>query len=194
MKMVKKMTCIYAVLIIAILLPSLSVNAQIESVSVTAVQQAKSNWCWAACAEMSGKVVYSSSTRTQYNVVNYLKGSLFVPYPNSTGSIEESASGSQYVAHNTKTFTSTDSKWIFPQIESSLADGYPVQAGAGYYTNGVRNGGHVVVIKKTESTNSNAYIDYVDPWDGATYHCSYLSFCDASFNGRKYDQTIYVEE
>ena len=170
--------------------------AQTISVKITGVKQAKDNWCWAACAEMAGKCVYSSSNRTQYSVVNHLKGTSSNAYPDVSGSIGNSATGSEYVAYNKKTFRGTSSIWTYGHITQSLVDGYPVQAAAGYYQGNKRNGGHVVVIYMTQMVDSSSgtknYVTYLDPADKKTYHCTYSSFCDGSYNERKYDQTAYV--
>ncbi len=171
---------------------------QSESVYVKGVKQAKGNWCWAACAEMMGKTVYSSSTRDQYSVVKYLKGTLLESYPDKTGSMQECALGSQYVAYSKETFKSTASTWNFSEIATSISKGYPVTAAAGYYENGERDGGHDVVIVATRFTDdasgSQYYIDYKDPWDNSTHHCTFSSFKNGSYNGRKYDKTIYVKK
>ncbi len=173
-------------------------TVQTESVDIEGVTQAKSKWCWAACAEITGKAVYPSSSRDQYDVVIFLKGTDSDPYPDKSGSRQDSATGSEYVAYNTENFTSKGSKWNFSQIVTSISHGYPVQAAAGYYTGIIRTGGHVVVIYMTQfidnSSGTEAYIDYYDPWDGTNHHCTLDAFSDGSYNGRKYDQTIYVNE
>ena len=165
------------------------------SVSVTSVKQDKDNWCWAACAEMAGKSVYSgTSYRTQYSVVNKIKGTAADPYPDVSGSISDSATGAKYVTYDTVDFESKSSKWSFSEIETSLTNGHAVQAGAGYYNWIFRDGGHVVVIYATTTDAAGTeYISYIDPWDGKSYTCTYKAFCDGSFNNRKYDQTIYVK-
>jgi hypothetical protein len=180
------------------LCPTAFATVQTESADITGVKQAKTNWCWAACAEMAGTSVYPSSSRDQYDVVEHLKGTSSTPHPNVSGSIRDSANGSEYVTHNNINFTSKSSKWNFSQIATSLSHGNPVQAGAGYYDGSTRNGGHVVVIYMTQfidgTSGTETYIDYLDPWDGASHHCSLDAFSDGSYNGRKYDQTIYVSE
>lgn len=178
--------------------PSNVVNALTitNSVSVSSVTQAKSNWCWAACAEMAGKSVYASSTRSQYSVVYYLKGVASDPYPNVSGYITDTEAGSEYVSYSNEDFRSTSSTWSFSQIATSLGNDNPVLASAGYYSNGVRTGGHVVVIYLTQmidsSSGTSCYVKYIDPWDGASYYCTFDSFCDGSFNGRIYDRTVYI--
>ena len=200
MKSVRRLLATLASLVLgaAMLCPTAFATVQTEAVDIDGVTQSKSKWCWAACAEITGKAVYPSSSRDQYDVVKYLKGTSSTPYPNSSGSIQDSATGSEYAAYNTKDFTSKASKWNFSQIATSLSRGNPVQAGAGYYSGSTRNGGHVVVVCMTQfiddSSGIEYYIDYYDPWDGTSHHCTLDAFSDGSYNGRKYDQTIYVVE
>lgn len=186
--------CIVISLISTSFIFSADATVQYTGVNVVSVKQARTNWCWAACAEVSGKNVYPGSTRTQYNVVTYIKGRSSI---NEGGAISEGAKGSRYVAYDKKSYGYTSSKWSFSQITASLNKGYAVQAGAGYYTDNNRNGGHRVVIYGTQFIDNSSgnfyYIDYFDPWDATTHHCTYSDFCDGSYNDRRYDQTVYVK-
>lgn len=62
--------CISLALVLATFF-SLPAQAAMTELVVSKIQQTKSNWCWAAAAEMAGKYKYSSSTRTQSDVVAY---------------------------------------------------------------------------------------------------------------------------
>ena len=166
------------------------------ALNVTSVVQAKSNWCWAACTEMAGKQAYPTSDRTQWDVVKKVKGWFLNQYPNSTGSLDDSIEGSEYITYYTKTFNKSvyDTSW--ETLCNNMVSGKAVQAQAGYYSaSGERTGGHVVVIIKCyvsgTSTSVTKYIQYIDPWDGATYTCTYESFCDGSFNSRRFDGIVY---
>lgn len=198
MKFRGKFISAFVILTLALAMTCQTVFAtvQTESVRVTAVIQKKSNWCWAACAEMAGVVVHPASPLKQTDVVKHLKRTEEENYPNVSGKIEDCAAGAQYVARDLVKFDSIDAPWNFSQIAMSLAKGYPVQAAAGYYTGNTRNGGHVVVIYMTQFIDNSAgtsyYIDYCDPWDGTTHHCTLSSFLDGSYNSRKYDKTAYV--
>lgn len=161
------------------------------TVNVTPVVQAHDNWCWAACAAMTGKTLYPSTTRSQYSAAYHILNS----YADFGANIVDSANATEYVAYNTKSLTGVYYKLGFYTIQSHIQNGYPVQAAAGYYVNGIRDGGHVVVIKGTAydtANNSNNEIEYIDPYNGNTYCCMYSAFCDGSYNSRKYDQTAYV--
>lgn len=171
----------------------LSAYAIDEAVDVTIVEQAATNWCWAACAEMAGVVEYPSTDRDQWDVVKELKGNFISHYPNESGSIQESAEGSEYITYDTVNFTSEETIWTFSEIVEMLRDGHVLQAGAGYYdSNGNRNGGHVVVIHLITTRTGEDCVQYVDPWDGTRRLVTYAAFCNGSYNGRRFDQVIYV--
>ena len=80
----------------------LNVNAasQYIGVSITTVIQAKSNWCWAACAQMGAKNAYSSSTRDRYDIVHYIFDNESVYYPNYGASIYRQSIGAKYATNN----------------------------------------------------------------------------------------------
>ena len=168
---------------------------QYDFVLITPVIQAQSNWCWAASAVMAGVVDYPSSTRTQQNVVRHTVGSIFNPYPNVQGTLQNSEDGTEYVTHNHHNYTAVNTVLGFSSIASYLHNGHAVQAGTGTYQNGVRTSGHMVVIYGAQfidnSSGSYFYIDYVDPWDGTSHHCLFSSFCNGTYNAHIYDQTVY---
>ena len=152
---------------------------------VTPVEQAKSLWCWAACAEMAGKYAYPSSNRTQWDVVKELKGWLLNPHPDEGGNLNDSINGSEFVAHNTKTFySSQDVSW------ETLCDlmnlGKPVQAQVSKYENGVRQIGHIVVIIECYVTGNESSVTcmvrYINPL-GGEHTCSYELFCNGYLGG-----------
>ena len=188
---------VFCVIVSLVSIFTIPANAltQSESVSITSIQQARSNWCWAACAEMSAKNVYPATSRTQYSVVTYIKGKSTI---NKTGTLSEQATGSKYAAFDKKNYGSTSSRWTFSKIAQSLSKGYAVQAGGGHYSEtGTRNGGHMVVIYGTVFVDNNSctnyYISYADPWDKTTHSCTYDAFCDGTYNGRRFDCLVYVK-
>jgi len=194
----KLIALILPILIIGVIIapPKASaLNAQ-NSVSVTIVTQSKSNWCWAACAEMIGKYYKPSwNFRNQSSIVKYVKGSTI----NQSGSLYESAKGTKYCAYNKKSFSYIGVSqytgiWTWDRIRTEVDNGNPLQACAGYYNNGQRNGGHIVVIYGWLLNNSNDtyYIRYIDPWDGTQKLCLYSQFVNGSFNQRQYDGTVFV--
>ena len=175
----------------------LNVNAasQYTGVSITTVIQAKSNWCWAACAQMGAKNAYSSSTRDRYDIVHYIFDNESVYYPNYGASIYRQSIGAKYATNN-KSFGYTYSAWSFSKLKDSLAKGYAIQTAGGYYSGTKRTGGHMVIVCGVQFINNSSglsyYVDYKDPIDGSNHHCTYEQFCNGGYNGRKYDQTVYV--
>lgn len=166
------------------------------ALNVTSVVQAKTNWCWAACTEMAGKQAYPSSDRTQWDVVKEVKGWLLNQHPNSTGDLDDSIEGSEYVTYGTITFSKSYDDISWETLCNNMALGKAIQAQAGYYTaSGVRKGGHVVVIIECfvsgTSTSVKRYIRYIDPADGETYVCTYENFCNGTFNNRIFDGIVY---
>lgn len=160
---------------------------------VKASIQKKDNWCWAACAEMAGRYIYDqdngSGYRSQNAIVTYVKGSPI----DQAGSLAESARGSQYACYNKYTFDIIASRVSWDALRNQINKNHTIQLGAGYYnSNGVRTGGHMVLcVGWTLNTSYDKYyIYYMDPDDGQRYHCAYNEFVDASYNGRRYDQTI----
>ena len=196
----KRKAAIYIIIacVISFWMDAIPVNAIVipgytcYTVSVTPVVQAKSKWCWAACSAMTGKTLYPSTSRTQYDAAYHVLNS----YADSSALITGSADATEYVAYYSKNLTGVYNALGFYVIQSQIQSGYPVQAAAGYYVNGQRQGGHVVVIKGTAyetATNSDLSVEYIDPANGNTYCCLYSAFCNGSYNGRKYDQTAYVQ-
>lgn len=185
------------IVFLLILLPQTLGKAIIvtTAVDIIPVMQEKSNWCWAACAEICGKNANPNSTRTQRDVVRTIKGSSL---PNVTGTLRQSEIGTEYVAMSVMDYLYGEIRLDYSQITECLAHGYAVQAAAGIYSlDGVRQGGHMVVINMTQFVDivgENPYrLTYYDPNDGLSYTCTYEEFCNGSFNGRRYDQTVYVE-
>lgn len=167
------------------------------TVPVIPVIQQKSNWCWAASAQMAGKSLNSSSTRTQSQIVFEVKGHT----NNDGGTLNETRRGTEWVSYYKEPLTYighnlTTGRLNTSQIESHIYRRYPVAAAAGYYTGTTRTSGHVVVIYGVHYTEGPQgiihNIMYTDPANGRVYTCTYNNFCNGNFNGRKYDGTIFV--
>lgn len=153
------------------------------------VKQAKTNWCWAASAEMFGKSVYDSSTRDQYDIVKYIKGSEV----NATATVSECLTACQYSSYYTKSLDYTY-RLSFSEV------GRRVAKGQGIFTALKKDGtnmGHVVVVSATQFIDGNNgienNIDYLDPFYGKSYHCSYDEFYNGNYNGLKVLCMIYTK-
>ncbi len=180
-------------LLITQLTSPVSALIQYDGVSVTPVIQAKTYWCWAACAEMVGKYFKPDTSKTQWDVVRATKGTEDEPYPNVRGTGTECALGASYVSLLAKGFKVTSALGN-SDLVSEMKNDYPVIAGIRDVSN---SNGHMVVITGTELRDINAqvsnYIYYIDPWDGTMHMCLYQAFCDGSYNGMKYTISIVVK-
>lgn len=195
-KFVSVLFCLILLFVVCCSTPA-SALSQYDSVSITTVEQAKSNWCWAACAEMLARNIKPSTTYTQYDIVKYIKGTSSESYPNVTANASELRTGARYASGCIKGISTDYSVRSFSQIWNSIGNGYAVVASSAYYnSSNIRTNGHAVVIYATQfidgSSGSSYYIDYIDPADGSRNHCTYSSFCDGTFNDGKYEWTVYV--
>ena len=191
----KRFICI--ILSICFLLTTTVVYAAIPSDIVTMrlgasyVKQDKDNWCWAASAE--NLVIWEMNpTRTQWDAVKYIKGWVLNWYPDTTGSIYDSAYAARYISNNTKNFSASETCKSYEFIREQIYNSNPVIVGAGRYSSGVRVGGHATLIIGWSKLNGKNYITYFDSALNDDLECTYEAFCDGTFNGRRYDQTCYV--
>lgn len=59
----------------------------------------------------------------------------------------------------------------------------------GYYTNGTRNGGHMVVIYGASDDDDDIF--YIDPANGKKIYTNYSNFCNGAVYGGIYDQSVW---
>lgn len=79
---------------ILVTIPSQAVKYELN---VVRVEQAKNNWCWAASAEMLKKHQVTTS-KTQWDAVNYVFGTSGNPYPDVGADIYDTEKGLRYIA------------------------------------------------------------------------------------------------
>jgi hypothetical protein len=197
MKLLKKILTV--VFMLAVLINEMRENniyatETTHIVTVYGVVQAKSNWCWAASAEMAGKVLYPTSGRNQWSAVHAIYGTTTDPYPNYAGTLSDSVTASEHIVYNNYDFYSIINTWLFSQLDIEIENGHPVQTAGGYYSGNIRMGGHMVVtyLTRYNSSSDTYYIGYVDPFDGNAKYCTYDAFCDGTYNGRTFDQVVYT--
>ena len=160
-------------------------QAAMTELVVPRIQQVKSNWCWAAAAEMAGKYKYSSSTRTQSNIVAYIKGS---STNNDTGSIFETANATEYVTYNNYGLSATwFIRWDFSKVKTSIDNGYPVIP---LVNDG--NSGHYYVIRGYDSQTGEIAVN--DPWDGSRKVVTWSNFDSGNWSeSRPHKYTVYFD-
>ena len=147
--------------------------------SVTAVAQAKSNWCWAACAQMAGRNSNPSSTRDQWYAVGILKGT---GYPNVTGTIEECAAASSIVTNSTRGYSYTISN-MYSIFKNRLMSGY---------VSIMCMSGHSVAIYRLDNNSGSDRIYFIDPNGGVSRNYTYSSFSAGGFGGRVMEALVYI--
>lgn len=127
---------------------------------VEKVTQAKTLWCWAACSEMIGQYQNSESTRDQWDVVSYIKGS---DYPNDTGSDTDITNGIKYVSEDTVTYKSGSTlSWASHKTEIDGSD--PLVVWMAWDSGGA----HVLVCAGYKTSGSSNYLYLIDPDPDAT--------------------------
>lgn len=154
------------------------VSTLADTLYVPVVRQAKSNWCWAACAEMVGRYEESGSTRSQWDVVMHVKGTS----DNVVGTAEETALGAAFVCYNVSSFVATHRAFNEADIQDTInRAGNPLVVGIVW---GGIGGGHMMVVDGYDS----GQVRVIDPADGSTRWMSYQTLL--YYQGGYYLETV----
>lgn len=153
--------------------------------------QQKSNWCWAACAEMVAEYRRPNS-RNQSAIVSYIKGSDV----NEFGSIDELARGARYATYNEINFFGVDLYQSYDVLRTQLSEYRPMAFGFGKYENNLRTGGHAMVCLgyvKVGSVSDNKIFIY-NVQDGQYYWFTYFELLNGTrehWEHWVYESTVY---
>ena len=126
---------------------------------VTRVTQAYSNWCWAASAEMVGKVIDSSSDRDQYDIAEFVKGS---NPPNEGATNSEMVTALNYSC-NLSSATFLSSVMTFSACKACISNYVPFVVRIRW---GSTSNYHAVVADAANDVNNKLRI--VDPASGCS--------------------------
>lgn len=171
----------FLVVLMLVLSSTLTAHA-VTTLGVTYKKQEKTQWCWAATAQMTGKYMYPSSTRTQTQIVTNVKGSAV----NDPATTSETATATKYATHNTINFAAVYSTFSFASVKSYIDAGIPLQP---LVNDG--SSGHYYVIYGYHESSSDNYLYLVDPWDGYGKYTSYSSFLNGTWTeSRPWIQTV----
>lgn len=160
-----------------------------QSLSYTMVNQAKTNWCWAASAENSARGSYqyrlaATPSRSQWDAVYHIKGNSSNQHPNVAGSISDIEEAAEYIARGKFNWGSSNSKKSFNTLKSQIIE-YKTPVVGGSYSSG---GGHAITCIGYKINDSGTqYIRIYDPWDGTRAYTKYTDFC----NGTGYASLSY---
>ena len=160
----KKISFISMVLCLVMIM-SLTVCATSWNTYVSRVEQEKSCWCWAACAEMLAHHE-KGYTRDQGDAVEYIKGTASNPRPNVTGTMTDCKNAVLYICENEFSVIKGNALQE-TALKNKIAAGYPVAAGILWFG----GGGHMVVLDKYTDTTS--LVRVVDPWFDVTEKVEY---------------------
>ena len=160
-----------------------------RTLSISQVVQAKTNWCWAASSEMVGRYQNSSSTRDQWDIVKYIKGS---SYPNEGGSNSEIEKAIRYASENTVTYN-TSNTLTFANHENHIDNSDPLVVRMDWNSGGA----HAVVCAGYKTSGSTNYIYLIDPIEDTTkeyYNYTSLKNGTSIQTGTgKYTKSIHIK-
>ena len=166
--MKKLRTRMMALLLMCILVFAVTPLAYSANLGITRVQQAYSNWCWAACSEMAGRLVRGTGSPNQNAIASWVMGGTPGNFPASDNEV---ASALAYATNKTVTQSGI---LAFTAIEMAVNQGRCMIAKIRWNS----SGNHVVVIGGYNPTNVTVWL--VDPAAG----CSNASYSySALLNG-----------
>ncbi len=181
MKKVKKLCCVS--LATLMIIHTTLTSFAITTLSVPHYQQEKSNWCWAAAARMVGKYKTPASTKTQTQIVTYVKGS---PTDNTPGSLLEIVSATEYASNFAITGGIYFFTLSFANIKNRINGNMPIQPLV--RGNGT---GHYYVIYGYHSSSSGNYVYLIDPGDALGKYVSYNDFKNGTWTEtRPWKETV----
>lgn len=135
-------------------------------------QQQETNWCWAACAETSGKHENPSTNKSQAMAVYYVKGS----FVNEGGDMYDVAKAAEYISNGVEYSPYLGTIVTEGLISSILRDHITILGIFSYDGNYY----HTLAVKGIWYSDTNPYIYTYDPWDGMYNLSSYRSYFDGS--------------
>ena len=122
-KMKIKIIIIWAMALM--LIGSITAYAAYNYISVTLVRQAKTNWCWAACLEMSA-VSLGYTVYDQWDIVKEVKGTVSESYPNEAGGTMDYLEGMEYATFDNYTATRVSGTISISSMDTYISRGIPL--------------------------------------------------------------------
>jgi hypothetical protein len=188
-KMIDEKGCVMRSLFkkfIAIMTLSTIFITSANAVYVYRYQQEKTQWCWAASAQMIGHTLGRQVTQT--DIVTQVKGMDINDGANDT----EMKNAVTYATLRNSVLRS--SAWPFASATNELSTGEPFLIKLTWYKNSEPNGAHAVVASGYNITSGTLTV--VDPWYGcgtkAFDYNSMITNCKFQSGTGKWTATIYV--
>ncbi|WP_162906940.1 papain-like cysteine protease family protein [Allorhizocola rhizosphaerae] len=154
---------------LAIAAPQAAIAAE-KNLSVTAYQQEKSNWCWAAASKMIIKYK-TGRTVSQCQIVK--DGKHISTCPNQAGTRANVMSALSQNGVNSG--SQVDLTWA--QMKNEIDSSRPIYSGIVWRSNGA---GHAHVIRGYYSTGYSTGVSYIDPATGSRTAREWANYKDNS--------------
>ncbi len=153
--------------------------------------QEKTNWCWVACAENINKW-NGSAFRTQRDAVKEIKGNTLIPYPNVTGSINDTKRAAKYISNNTVSYVSSSNVLTYFGICDRIYNDQPVIAGGiKFMPEGLA--AHMVLLTAWYTGNGTNRLSFFDPETGLYEDCIYEEICTGTSSANfMYLESVYM--
>lgn len=150
------------------LLFSLSLTARAAQLNVTRYKQVKSNWCWAACAQMIGH--YFGYSYDQYDINLSVKGNTT---NNQSASLDEVTNAVNYATGHDFNYGLFSSLERFQLDDEINVDEIPLIMRMQWNS----GGGHVLVLCGVTGNN----LTLIDPWENCvTRSYSYVALLNGT--------------
>ena len=150
----------------------------ITALHVNYIKQEKTQWCWVATSQMTGKYVYPSATATQTQIVIHVKGSDV----NEPATVLETINATEFVTNDTRSSGGIYYPLSFSGVKQYINAGRPIQPLVHKTYSDGRQSGHYYVIYGYNEASAGDYLYIVDPWDGYGKYVSYNDFLNGTWS------------
>jgi hypothetical protein len=170
--MKKKIQILFPAILASMLFYAQAAFAYVDykTLSVPAIAQEQSNWCWATVTQMIAK--YFGANATQTDIVTYVKGSPV----NQTGTVYDMQKGlSKYNITSTPSTSTISFGTVISEINNNQPIGTVILWKSG-------SGGHAHAIRGyyEDTSNSTQNLYYIDPGDASYNIMSYSNYLNNS--------------
>lgn len=162
--------------------------AAYSSLGVSLVRQAKSQWCWAACLEMSSHYL-GYTDYDQWDIVKKVKGTKSNPYPNKAGGASDYNEGMKFATKDNYTTTRSSGTISISTMNRYMDNHVPLIIAIGSYSGGTRKSGHANVVFAVDKANNR--FKTKDPAKDNEVVFNYDTITSTS-SSRRWDATIKI--
>lgn len=158
---------------------------------ITRERQQQTMWCWVTCARMVGKYYNPSTTKSQSDMVTFIKGSSI----NEGGTDSEIKQAIEYICN--KNAVANNTNLSFTEAWNEINSGDPFIAHISWNNTDIAGLGHAITCYAFDKENFNGLAYFHDPWENtASYNVSYnvlLSGCSLPTGTGKCTSAIWIK-